>query len=291
MSENGSVKLYHPSGATVTLAVPQFASGSKEVDYKLPLAWVQGYLDAGFLVNPPGLEAGEQKAEALYVVRREVADRDGEVTPVVDLYAAEDGQNRYKMLKVYLNTDDDVAAFERASGLALSAMTRYDGTGDIDRQSNNRNLLKLVYRAPRPFQVIFKPNPKYDADAAKAAKPGEYMVPKKKFVRWGEARPVPPKKDERPRDFSSDVAEWKKWFAEDHSLPEITDKVLEATKTRGLIAAVKPVVDAWMAETGCEWDGENKCFFPPRDPEDLPDETEETEDTGVTGADGDPVPF
>lgn len=56
-------------------------------------------------------------------------------------------------------------------------------------------------RAPAPFGVVLMQNPKYDEQAAEAARAGGkmYTVPKRKFVRWADApAAAPPAADGRP---------------------------------------------------------------------------------------------
>lgn len=184
----GWVKLYAPSGALVTLPVT-----AVPLDYAAMLANVAAMTQAGFLVAAPGLEAGEQREEVGYVVKREKENSDRTLTPVVDLYPADEAL-KFAVLSVYLNTPADVEAFEFASGLKLDKLQAYIGANKIERGKSGQTD-KLVYKAPRPFGVVFKDNPKYDPDETDTAK----KKPKRLFVRWADAKPAAHQADPRSR--------------------------------------------------------------------------------------------
>ncbi|TXI12373.1 MAG: hypothetical protein E6Q76_01095 [Rhizobium sp.] len=197
MSEEfGRVKLFHPSGVLVELPVPVW--GEEAPDYGRALRAVSAALAAGWLGCAPGLEAGEQREEAGYVVRRSKDNADNTVTPIVDLYPANDA-TKFAFLSVYLNTDADVSAFQAASGLRLSDLPMYVGDNKIER-GKKRELDKLVTKAPRPFAVVLTANPKYDEKEAEAARAAGkmYAVPKRKFVRWADAKPPAGAQPDRP---------------------------------------------------------------------------------------------
>ncbi len=181
----GVVKLYHPAGVLVELPIP-----GGPFDYQAAFGNVSAALAAGFLVAAPGLEAGEQREEIGYVARKSKDNDRGGTTPVLDLYPANE-QAKFAVLSVYLNTPEDVAAFEHASGLKLAALQVYIGDNKIER-GKKRELDALVAKAPKPFGVVLIPNPKYDEQAAAAAKAGGkmYTIPKRKFVRWADQKPA-----------------------------------------------------------------------------------------------------
>src|SRR5450631_1475982 len=101
----GHTNLYHPRGPLVTLPVP--------ADPLEALSHISRCLDAGWLVIAPGLEQGEQREDVGAILRGE-KDGNGEVTPFLLLYPTNEFMN-YSFLKVYLNTDKDLAAFEFAA--------------------------------------------------------------------------------------------------------------------------------------------------------------------------------
>ena len=185
----GTATVWHPRGVSVQMPVPFGPTG---LDHAGALRAVAAALDAGWLAAAPGLEAGEEKEEIGWVVRRSKTNDDGSVTPVVDLYVAND-HLKHPILSVYLNKPEDVAAFEYASGMRLAAIEEYIGDNKIER-GKKPALDKLVTRAPKPFGVIFGPNPRYDereAAAVAARGKGEvYGVAKRKIVRWADQRPA-----------------------------------------------------------------------------------------------------
>lgn len=174
------VRLWHPRGVDVRLPIvvgePVTVSTWREV-----LASVDAAIDAGFLATAPGLEPGETREMIGAVVCRvKEGNRDGSSTSVVDLYAAGDpATNRYRLLSVYLNTEADEHAFERASGLRLDQLPTYIGVGHIER-CKSAQLDTLVVTAPKPFAVAWKLNPKHDPTEKDQTK----MKPKRLFSRW-----------------------------------------------------------------------------------------------------------
>ncbi len=175
----GWVKLYHASGALVTLPVTATVQ-----DYAAFYANVTAAVAAGFLVREPGLEAGEMKEEVGFVVRRSKDNDRGGVTPVIDLYPANE-RATFAILTIYLNTPEEVQAFERATGAKLDRIPKYIGDNKIER-GKKRELDELVYKLPHAVGVIYQKNPKYDeAEAAAARGKGEiYGISKRKFLRW-----------------------------------------------------------------------------------------------------------
>ena len=178
-TENGWVKLYHPSGALVTLPVT-----SPAPDYTELLDAVSKAVEAGWLVTAPGLEEGEQKFEAVAVCLRTKGNDDGTDTPIVDLYERD---FEWKSLSVYLNREEDERAFEAASGLSLSKLTPFPAQAAPQRGASKQTDLYVV-EAPRPFGVVCKPNPKFDPNETDAKK----KKPKRLFVRWDGPKAAPP---------------------------------------------------------------------------------------------------
>jgi hypothetical protein len=180
---NGWTKLYHPRGPQVTLPI----AGTTAADY---FASVLSMLDAGFLVDAPGLDAGERKEEVDAVLRI-THESNGDLTPVVMLYSSND-RLEWAVLRVYLNNADDIAAFEKASGLKLAAIPVYEG--DRLARDDSQKAKRYIVKSPRPFIVVMKANPNYSTDERDAAQKANqvYKTPKHKFVRWdGQASAVP----------------------------------------------------------------------------------------------------
>lgn len=187
--ERMTFQLFHPRGVKVTFSFPEPPDA---------LGAVSEYLDKGWLVNAPGLEAGEEREEIGWVCRGEKGDG----VPFVLLYANQE-QMTHSILKVYLNTDEDVKNFEFASGLRLDAMPLYEGSDKPERGKNAKADQKIV-KMKKPFGIVYKPNPKFvqaDADAARAANK-IYKQPKRLLARYADERPKaaqePRSSDETP---------------------------------------------------------------------------------------------
>jgi len=151
---NGWVKLYHPAGALITFPL----SMTEPIDAEkaaLVMLSVDNLITAGFSANVSGLEEGELMEELSAVARREGNDN----TPIIDFYSANTRLSK-KILHAYLNTTEDIAAFESATGLKLDAITVYDGKIAIDRA--DRNASKYIKQLPRPLKVVYKISPRWE---------------------------------------------------------------------------------------------------------------------------------
>ncbi len=196
----GWVKLYHPRGALITLPVTV-----ERLDYAAMVANVDAMLAAGFLVSAPGLEAGEERFDCSAVVRRQKSNANDRTTSdVIDLFEA---GNKHKSLVVYLDTADEIAAFEFASKIRLADLQIFPGTAPPERCPQTESF----FRSPgKPFGVICAPNPKYDPNETDNKK----KKPKRLHVRWADERPAasPPAADGRPSTEPTDekiLAKWK----------------------------------------------------------------------------------
>ena len=175
-TELGSVKLFHPRGPAVTLPVP--------ADPRAAFAHIALCLDAGWLVCAPGLSAMESREDVGYVLRGSCDT--GQATPYLLLYSANEGLS-YSFLKVYLDREQDVLAFETASGMRVADLPEYVGA-DKPQRGKSPKLDAYIVRVKRPLAVIHKPHPKYDeAQRAMVQAKGEiYKVPARIFVRWAD---------------------------------------------------------------------------------------------------------
>lgn len=173
----GWMKLWHPRGVQVSLPVAG--------DYAGMFAAVDAAFAAGWLADAPGLEAGEEVEEISHCVKSIHVNKDGTESPMIDLYAAKDAL-KYSVLRVYLDTVEQMRAFEAASGIRFHDMPKYEGVGKLER--GNRQTAKFFSAAPRPFKVVYAANPAYsEEDAKKTKEAGQvYKVAARKFVRWGE---------------------------------------------------------------------------------------------------------
>ena len=152
--DTGWVKLFHPTGALVTFPI-SLTKGLTVDDGKLIMASIDSLITAGFSVSASGLEDGELMEEVSAVARREGSDQ----TPIVDFYSS----NRLfakKFMHAYLNTPEDVAAFEMATGIKLDLLTTYDGKTGIER--TDRNAPKYIKPLPSPIKLVFRISPKWE---------------------------------------------------------------------------------------------------------------------------------
>src|ERR1051325_8129008 len=122
-NDTGTAKLYHPRGPLVTLPVPS--------DPNEAFTHINRCLDAGWLVTAPGLEEGEHKEDVGYVLRG-ACDGMNETTPTILLYSTNEAHS-FNFLKVYLNTADDVAAFEYAAKVKLADLPECAGNDKPER--------------------------------------------------------------------------------------------------------------------------------------------------------------
>lgn len=151
---NGWIKLYHPSGAQVSLPLPVLSRLTTQQALDV-LGSVSEYINVGFLVNAPDLEDGELIEEVNAVARSEAKDE----TPIIDFYSS-NMKLLKKFMHVYLNTEQDVAAFEDATGLKLSALPVYDGALAIARDDNKAR--KYIVSLPRSLKLVWKLSPKWE---------------------------------------------------------------------------------------------------------------------------------
>lgn len=158
---------YLPNGMKASCYIPFTDVGNAFAEM---LTFTNGLLQAGFLMSEPGLEAGEQRETINVLSRRNKTNDDGTKTPVLDLYVNND-KMKHRFLAVYLNTPEDIAAFETASEVNLESIPLNPTTAPVDRDVTEFTL------KVKPFNVVFKNNPNYD-EANEAKKP------KRLFVRW-----------------------------------------------------------------------------------------------------------
>jgi hypothetical protein len=174
MRECGWVKLFHPSSAQVTIPLllekPLLVTEAQAL-----LASVSSLLQAGFSVEPPGLEEGEHEEEIGFVVKRSKLNADDTETPVIDLYPS---RGNFRLLARYLNNDNDILEFEKICRVNLASLPLYEGDKCIERGKNPK-LDKYVTSLMHPVKVIWKPNPRYEGQNDK-------KNAKRLFVRWAD---------------------------------------------------------------------------------------------------------
>lgn len=267
----GWVKLHHASGVLVT--VPVSLKATELSDYKAMFANVGKMIEAGFRVNAPGLEAGEERKEVGYVVRSIKSDSRSGPADVLFLYATDPAWTR-PFLAMYLNDDSDRNWFEKASGMQLSKIPEYIGTGRLERGKGSPQAQALIVPAPRPFGVVYGPNPKWDAAKAAASTPAApYMVAKNKFIRWeGCERPgkgthnsgsAPATRAVTDQMIQDEWAWWRKMFSINPPVDVFNRNARERWEMVPEIMQIelKRAINTHAKSCGWQWDNENGEFM------------------------------
>jgi hypothetical protein len=261
MSESASVQLFHPRGPKVF--IPLKGENAAQL-----LQEIDSFLEGGWLTAAPGLEAGEEKEEIGWVLRLD-HEKDGETTPTVLLYSANPSLT-WSYLRRYMNTHDDVKAFEAASGLKYDQLEPYPGNDHPQRGASPRTD-RFIVQAPKPFGLIWRPNPKYKE--APAGQDTRTLSEKRKrdFVRWDGQSATSPDSTEpsrqKPPDDNGMVQQWVDWMNGKTTGQTVTLSVLNdnlhdlkklSEETRKAIwAKVKDFAQSKM----WEWSDEKKQFI------------------------------
>jgi len=175
---NGWVKLYHQAGAQVTLPVTLMAQITTEQALNAYNS-ITAYLAAGFSVDMPGMEPGENVEEIGWVLRKKQKNDRGDSTRM-ELYPAAPALVK-KCLIMYLDTPEQFQNFETACGVRVSALPVYVGKDSPDRGADETTDHYIV-KLPAPAKVVWKDNPNYDPAETDITK----KKPKRLFVRWAD---------------------------------------------------------------------------------------------------------
>lgn len=180
----GWVKLYHPAGGgvQVTLPVPPIAFSPAQA--QAMFTNVSALIEAGFMVNLPGLEEGETRETVTHIVRRRKTEDGGVSVPLMDIYTG----GNFRVLSVYLDSDkeEETKQFIDLFG-PINSFALYRGSSPIERGKDSENDREFVVPvSDRGVQVVYKTNPKYSQDEADRAKAENkaYKVAKRVFVRF-----------------------------------------------------------------------------------------------------------
>lgn len=138
---------------------------------------------SGFTTNPPDAKEGERIETVWYVVRRAKLEDNGHETPIIDLYMQNERVN-YKFFSAYLNTTEEVLAFETVSGLKLSDLRLFDGETALQKESPKFG--QFSKEAPKHPKVALSKNPYYNPEEEDVKK----RKPQYKFSRWLDAAPA-----------------------------------------------------------------------------------------------------
>lgn len=180
----GWVKLYHPAGGGVQVTLPVPPTFLAPSQAQAMFANVSALIEAGFMVNLPGLEEGEKRETVSHIVRRRKAEDGGGSTPVMDIYTG----GNFRILSVYLDGDkpDLVNEFIDLFG-PLNRFKVYPSNAPLERGKDAETDREYVIPvSDRGVQLVYKTNPKYDeaAAAAASAENKAYKVAKRVFVRF-----------------------------------------------------------------------------------------------------------
>lgn len=132
---------------------------------------------AGFSETLPDQKPGQMVEEVSHVVVSEKANDDGTMSPVIYYYPSKDFLVYRAYGKHYLDTPEDRAEFEQATGLKLSTLTNIWPSAEAPKRDDPK-AASYFYALKTPIQVAFEPNPRYN--------PEEKDVSKKKAqFNWG----------------------------------------------------------------------------------------------------------
>lgn len=248
MTENNFAltTLYHPgTGAKVSIPLSLETELTTEIARSLILS-VDNLIMAGFTVNLPGLEDGENFEQIGFVVRREKENGDSTATPLVDLYGTQDN---YRKVGIYLNTDADVAQFEAATGLRLSNLPLYDGS-PIERGKNAKQD-RFVVSLKSPAKMVWMLNPKWEGESDK-------KHAKRMFVRWEGIPPVATVNTQTGSQVSEDANSEQEYLI---TSKEMVDAITKATGKKPpefMPILSKAGVKAMTIASAISWINENK---------------------------------
>jgi len=150
---NGEIKLYTPENALVTIPIDPEHGISREQAHNI-LSSVRNLLAVGFSIKEKRLDEVEQIQEVAFVERRVSADE----TPILDFYVAHPKATK-KAIHTYLNTEEQIRAFETVSGLRVIDIPQYDGELALSKDSPKAST--YIIKLPRPIKVVFSINPKW----------------------------------------------------------------------------------------------------------------------------------
>lgn len=173
MAENGNtlwVTGYHPlTGQKVSItfaldAADPIASAN---------AWLARLGELHIAVNPP---TGDERIEDITrVVRRHFTTKKGKAAEVVDFYTE---NLEYKLFTIYIDTDEDKAAFEAGTGVAYDKLKPYSAVSAMGRDQDPNFVHMHKLSAPAKARMI--PNPDYDPSKASAIERGAQRI----FSEW-----------------------------------------------------------------------------------------------------------
>lgn len=128
------------------------------------------------------LEAGEKTDSVGWVLRYDKENKRGTMSHWIGLYPANEAATK-KYLWAYLDDEDDIKAFEDATGLKVTDMKVWPTNQAPERTAA---MADFIYKVKPGVNAIYKLNPDY-IDEVKTK-----FEPKRIFVRWAAPLPTPP---------------------------------------------------------------------------------------------------
>jgi hypothetical protein len=178
--------LYHP-GAGAKIDIPlDLSSELTQAQALILIRSVDNLLSAGFTVNMPGLENGELVEEVAFVSRRTGNDS----TPILAFYVAHPKMLK-KFLHEYMDTPEQITAFENASGMKFGNLPIFDGDKDITK--DQRNAAKYIIPTS-PFKVVFGTTEKWkrwNEGDRQGQQPQKYELLRYMSTNHGAQQPAP----------------------------------------------------------------------------------------------------
>lgn len=250
MSERAftAFRMFTEEGKELTVSLPLDCDGARafdDADAQSIRAAIETMKRNGFTINAPGANEGEIVREVGYVCRRAKINDDGSETPLIDLYPDTDNPKVvYKTFSLYLNTDEDVAAFEAATGVRLESLPLYDSNTALKRDDRKSDKY-VVALTRKPVRVALTHNPLYNPDETDVNK----KKPQFRFARWLDTSPNAPSQREPGKNEPSSGASASHWTTSDIAKQKVSDALNRLNingrdRIAAVIAAVEPGITA-----------------------------------------------
>lgn len=165
--------VYDPNGIRVTFALPLNEIAAVN-------GVIADVLANGFTATVAGAAPGENVEEVGFVSRREKADG----TPVIDLFSPND-LLAHRVFAHYLDTLEQIADFETATGLKLSEIPVWIAEQPIKKTSPTWKQYGVQTR--KVARIALKDNPRHDPNETDVTK----KKPKHLFSQWLPSTPPP----------------------------------------------------------------------------------------------------
>ena len=142
------MKLYTPSGVPLNFVIS--IRDGKLTETLPDVATIDAMIAAsGYLLTAPGALPGEELETITHVILRIQHNKsDGTQTPCIGMYY--ENPKLVYCKKAYLNTPEDIATFERLSGLKLAQLPKFPGQFP---KRDDLSATEYILAAKTPFQI------------------------------------------------------------------------------------------------------------------------------------------